>query len=376
MKTLKITFLAVSLLGLVGSVAAQDVILKKDNTTVLSKVLEINSTEIKYKKWSNQDGPTYSINRSEVTRINYQNGEVETFNNNVVATPSSQPAVTVPVDEPPTPSVANTPKQQEPQSPYSRRRVQFSLNGGVAFPLGNFGKIDENYFCAPFSLYGDDLETHCGAAKTGFILSMRLHIPIYKKDKDIVGIPLKFNFLFNGIKDEEKKDFRSYYLDAISTSSNEYYGVNAYSYSVSKYPNYMNFSIMPGIDYTHYFNKMFALYFEANMGLNFAHVSNLNISNAFGGTYVYYDPDNNINYYSEKTSTFDYKTRVNFAYEFGGGIFILNHLSIGVYYTGYTPFSVSSIHTYSGDSWDDVTEECSGPKLKVSSLSLQLGVHF
>lgn len=60
---------------------AQDVIVKKDGTTILSKVLEISSTEIKYKQWTNQDGPLYSINRSEVISINYQNGSVEQFSN-------------------------------------------------------------------------------------------------------------------------------------------------------------------------------------------------------------------------------------------------------------------------------------------------------
>lgn len=56
---------------------AQDVIVKKDGTTIQSKVLEISETEIKYKKWSNQEGPLYSIRRSLVDSINYQNGEVE-----------------------------------------------------------------------------------------------------------------------------------------------------------------------------------------------------------------------------------------------------------------------------------------------------------
>ena len=56
---------------------AQDVIVKKDGTTIESRIMEINGTEIKYKKWSNQDGPVYSINRTEVDFINYQNGEVE-----------------------------------------------------------------------------------------------------------------------------------------------------------------------------------------------------------------------------------------------------------------------------------------------------------
>ena len=59
------------------TIMAQDVIVKKDGTTIESKVIEINGTEIKYKKWSNQDGPLYSINRSAVDSINYQNGEVE-----------------------------------------------------------------------------------------------------------------------------------------------------------------------------------------------------------------------------------------------------------------------------------------------------------
>ena len=56
---------------------AQDVIVMKDGSTIQSKVMEINGTEIKYKKWSNLDGPMYSISRNEVNSINYQNGEVE-----------------------------------------------------------------------------------------------------------------------------------------------------------------------------------------------------------------------------------------------------------------------------------------------------------
>ena len=61
------------------TIMAQDVIVKQDGSTILSKVMEINSAEIKYKKWSNVDGPIYAISRSEVLSINYQNGEVEVF---------------------------------------------------------------------------------------------------------------------------------------------------------------------------------------------------------------------------------------------------------------------------------------------------------
>ena len=58
---------------------AQDVIVKKDGSTILSKVLEVTSSEVKYKKFSNQEGPTYTIEVSELQAINYQNGEKDSF---------------------------------------------------------------------------------------------------------------------------------------------------------------------------------------------------------------------------------------------------------------------------------------------------------
>ena len=61
------------------TVFAQDVIVKHDGSTILSKVTEISVTEVKYKKFSNQNGPTYSIQKSDIQAINYENGEKETF---------------------------------------------------------------------------------------------------------------------------------------------------------------------------------------------------------------------------------------------------------------------------------------------------------
>lgn len=58
---------------------AQDLIHKADNTIIQCKVTKISSTEIEYKKWSNLDGPTYVISVSEVSNINYQNGDVDEF---------------------------------------------------------------------------------------------------------------------------------------------------------------------------------------------------------------------------------------------------------------------------------------------------------
>lgn len=59
---------------------AQDLIVLKNGDIIHSKVQEIGLDQIKYKKWSNQEGPDYVIAKSEVLSINYQNGEKDTFN--------------------------------------------------------------------------------------------------------------------------------------------------------------------------------------------------------------------------------------------------------------------------------------------------------
>lgn len=75
-------FLLATLFALCAThVSAQDVIVKKDGSTILSKVLEVNSEDVKYKKSSNKKGPTYTIKKSEILSINYENGEKDDFSN-------------------------------------------------------------------------------------------------------------------------------------------------------------------------------------------------------------------------------------------------------------------------------------------------------
>lgn len=89
MKTFKQLFVIFSLLFATEMAIAQDVIVKNDGSTISSKVEEINSTDIKYKKWGNLDGPLYSISRADVVVINYQNGEIEVIQSNTAKTPNN-----------------------------------------------------------------------------------------------------------------------------------------------------------------------------------------------------------------------------------------------------------------------------------------------
>lgn len=73
--------LTLFVLFLANEIYAQDIIVKNDGSTIISKVLEVGTNEIKYKKYSNQDGPLYSIAKADVLSINYENGEKELFGN-------------------------------------------------------------------------------------------------------------------------------------------------------------------------------------------------------------------------------------------------------------------------------------------------------
>lgn len=59
---------------------SQDLITKKNGEDLKVKVLEVNITEIKYKKFENLNGPIFSILKSEVLIIRYENGTKDIFN--------------------------------------------------------------------------------------------------------------------------------------------------------------------------------------------------------------------------------------------------------------------------------------------------------
>ena len=64
---------------LASSLHAQDVITLKKGKTIEGKVIEVTPTKVKYKKASNPEGPTYSLAKSEVMHVQYENGEKESF---------------------------------------------------------------------------------------------------------------------------------------------------------------------------------------------------------------------------------------------------------------------------------------------------------
>lgn len=78
-KRLSVLFCFVFLFQLIRS---QDIVYLNNGDKVEAIVKELNNTSVKYKNFTNPDGPTYVINKNEILMIEYKNGTLDILNKN------------------------------------------------------------------------------------------------------------------------------------------------------------------------------------------------------------------------------------------------------------------------------------------------------
>jgi hypothetical protein len=76
----KIVILLAIFFGSMVTLSAQDIITLKNGDEIKAKVQEIGISDVKYKKFENVTGPTYTIMKTEIFMIKYENGEKDVFN--------------------------------------------------------------------------------------------------------------------------------------------------------------------------------------------------------------------------------------------------------------------------------------------------------
>lgn len=59
---------------------SQDIITKKSGEDIQAKILEVTSTEVKFKKFDDPEGPSFSIFKSDILMVRYKNGTKDVFN--------------------------------------------------------------------------------------------------------------------------------------------------------------------------------------------------------------------------------------------------------------------------------------------------------
>lgn len=88
------SFALMALLVFNNLLFSQDLIVKRDGSDVESKVVEVAEKVIKYKNFSNPDGPLYSISKDKVLMIRYENGTKDVFNSAKKAAAKETPSLT------------------------------------------------------------------------------------------------------------------------------------------------------------------------------------------------------------------------------------------------------------------------------------------
>jgi hypothetical protein len=84
MKRLHI-FLLFAFTCLAASLAAQDIIVKHNGDSLLVKVVEVGTSEVKYRLPEEADGPLYGLEKFEIRSIRYKSGRTEYFEVNPIA---------------------------------------------------------------------------------------------------------------------------------------------------------------------------------------------------------------------------------------------------------------------------------------------------
>ena len=116
---------------------AQDVIVTKDSKKIDAKVTEVNAGDIKYKRFDNPDGPTYTLSKSDIVTIVYQNGQVETFES---ASGTSEQALTQKTEKTPVQTSEQTPVQTSAHAT-AQTPVQ-AYNSGVTQKSGDLSDAE------------------------------------------------------------------------------------------------------------------------------------------------------------------------------------------------------------------------------------------
>jgi hypothetical protein len=88
MKNLKTILLVIAATNVLQ---AQDTIYTKSGTVIPSKVYEVTQNEVRYQKSSNLEGPIYTIDKNNVSLIEYKNGTKDIFSGDQSQVNQSQP---------------------------------------------------------------------------------------------------------------------------------------------------------------------------------------------------------------------------------------------------------------------------------------------
>ena len=84
----------------ISAAVAQDLIVRTDSTRIEARVTEVSPETVRYKRFSNPDGPTYVLPVAGIDYIRYANGETDRFRQPAAPAPAPDAPVAAPAPAP------------------------------------------------------------------------------------------------------------------------------------------------------------------------------------------------------------------------------------------------------------------------------------
>ena len=326
-KTTVKLFLVAILLGIGVRLAAQDLLVFTDGSIEQVKVLEVGDDAIKYKKWANLDGPTFSTSKANVFSIKYQDGSEEKMVNQQV--------------RPGAPNQPYQPRQNTGGGGYQQTKDGgFSIHFGGAFPVGDFGEETHAY------IYYDEVLVDFDrgfSASPGFNIGIKGKIPLPVNG---LGIFISGDFIFNGVKGTLKEDY-----DELQEIIEDYGG------SFTR-PRYINVPLLVGINYKYSVNQHFGVWAETGVGANLRMITAMKAE------------------LDGSTATIKFPIRPCVAFQIGGGIMINDLFSVGLHYYALGSSKMKMKYEYKDDWGSDSDTYTTTKSYSQACFMLRLGFHF
>jgi hypothetical protein len=189
MKT-TITTLTTALIIICKLASAQDTIVKKNSDIIISRILEVSPSEIRYKRFELPDGPTYTINKGEILQIRYSNGMKDDFS-------SSKPVnIETAQKKKPETAVDMSPRYilTLNDGTQLRGKIISETNTAITFLDNNFGEkqISREKINSLKLEYGDDIRVFTlldGTIITGKIVNKTTDVTVIEtKDLGVITV--------------------------------------------------------------------------------------------------------------------------------------------------------------------------------------------
>ena len=101
----------------ISAAVAQDLIVRTDSTRIEARVTEVSPETVRYKRFSNPDGPTYVLPVAGIDYIRYANGETDRFRQPAAPAPAPDASVATPAPAPAPAPASAAPVPGTPAAP-------------------------------------------------------------------------------------------------------------------------------------------------------------------------------------------------------------------------------------------------------------------